>query len=108
MYTKFTPLLLFYLRYSSMYSFCITRLPLSTWDQWARGVDHECIMFCLGQPSTFFVLDYKDAYVEGKLKAFLQDLYSGKLHREFHYGPDPETTSEAVNVSHSLGIQSFT
>ncbi|KAK8372340.1 hypothetical protein O3P69_014964, partial [Scylla paramamosain] len=39
---------------------------------------------------------YKDAYVEGKLKAFLQDLYSGKLHREFHYGPDPETTSEAA------------
>ncbi|XP_045127399.1 endoplasmic reticulum resident protein 44-like [Portunus trituberculatus] len=40
--------------------------------------------------------DYKDAYIEGKLKAFLQDLYSGKLHREFHYGPDPETTSEAA------------
>ncbi|XP_071449615.1 endoplasmic reticulum resident protein 44-like [Hetaerina americana] len=24
----------------------------------------------------------------GLLKSFLQDLYSGKLHREFHYGPD--------------------
>ncbi|KAG8225403.1 hypothetical protein J437_LFUL004603 [Ladona fulva] len=24
----------------------------------------------------------------GLLKAFLQDLYSGKLHREYHYGPD--------------------
>lgn len=32
--------------------------------------------------------DFNDIFVEGKLKAFLQDLYSGKLHREFHYGPD--------------------
>lgn len=32
--------------------------------------------------------------VPGKLKQFLQDLYSGKLHREFHYGPDPTTSEE--------------
>lgn len=32
---------------------------------------------------------FEDIFVPGKLKAFLQDLYSGKLHREFHYGPDP-------------------
>ncbi|KAL0108375.1 hypothetical protein PUN28_015131 [Cardiocondyla obscurior] len=32
--------------------------------------------------------DFNDIFVEGKLKDFLQDLYSGKLHREFHYGPD--------------------
>uniref|UniRef100_A0A146KR41 Endoplasmic reticulum resident protein 44 n=1 Tax=Lygus hesperus TaxID=30085 RepID=A0A146KR41_LYGHE len=25
----------------------------------------------------------------GRLKQFVQDLYSGKLHREYHYGPDP-------------------
>ncbi len=24
------------------------------------------------------------------MRQFLMDLYSGKLHREFHYGPDPE------------------
>lgn len=35
--------------------------------------------------------NYKDMEIPGKLKQFLQDLYSGKLHREFHYGPDPET-----------------
>lgn len=29
--------------------------------------------------------------VQGKLKQFIQDLYSGKLHREFHYGPDDES-----------------
>lgn len=32
------------------------------------------------------------------MKNFLNDLYSGKLHREFHYGPDPESTSEAAQV----------
>lgn len=32
--------------------------------------------------------DFNDIFIEGKLKAFLADLYSGKLHREFHYGPD--------------------
>jgi len=37
---------------------------------------------------------YEDAQIPGKLKNFLQDLYSGKLHREFHYGPDKETTSD--------------
>ncbi|XP_064466154.1 endoplasmic reticulum resident protein 44-like [Ornithodoros turicata] len=33
--------------------------------------------------------DFKQLTVPGKLKAFVEDLYSGKLHREFHYGPDP-------------------
>ncbi|KAK7084105.1 Endoplasmic reticulum resident protein 44 [Halocaridina rubra] len=42
--------------------------------------------------------DYSEAYVPGKLKSFLADLYSGKLHREFHYGPDPETTEEVAQV----------
>ena len=27
--------------------------------------------------------------VPGKLKQFIADLHSGKLHREFHHGPDP-------------------
>lgn len=27
--------------------------------------------------------------VPGKLKQFVLDLHSGKLHREFHHGPDP-------------------
>lgn len=31
--------------------------------------------------------DYKEIHQPGRLKAFLDDLYSGKLHREFHYGP---------------------
>ncbi|KAI4485145.1 hypothetical protein M0804_006650 [Polistes exclamans] len=32
---------------------------------------------------------FQDINIEGKLKAFIHDLYSGKLHREFHRGPDP-------------------
>lgn len=32
--------------------------------------------------------NFQDIFKPGKLKSFLQDLYSGKLHREFHYGPD--------------------
>ena len=35
--------------------------------------------------------NYKEMNIPGKVKTFLQDLYSGKLHREFHYGPDPVT-----------------
>lgn len=31
---------------------------------------------------------FQDINIEGKLKAFIHDLYSGKLHREFHHGPD--------------------
>jgi len=38
---------------------------------------------------------YEDSRKPGKVKQFLQDLYSGKLHREFHYGPDdPEEEEE--------------
>ena len=33
---------------------------------------------------------YENIRIPGKMKQFLQDLYSGKLHREFHYGPDKE------------------
>ncbi|XP_056640972.1 endoplasmic reticulum resident protein 44 [Diorhabda sublineata] len=38
--------------------------------------------------------NYKDIEIPGKLKQFLKDLYSGKLHREFHYGPDSDTNTE--------------
>lgn len=33
--------------------------------------------------------DFKDLNVPGKLRQFVLDLHSGKLHREFHHGPDP-------------------
>ncbi|KAK1172330.1 endoplasmic reticulum resident protein 44-like isoform X2, partial [Acipenser oxyrinchus oxyrinchus] len=33
--------------------------------------------------------DFSDLNVPGKLKQFVQDLHSGKLHREYHHGPDP-------------------
>ncbi|XP_066245000.1 endoplasmic reticulum resident protein 44 [Euwallacea similis] len=37
---------------------------------------------------------YEDMEIPGKLKQYLQDLYSGKLHREFHHGPDSDTETE--------------
>ncbi|XP_011179860.1 endoplasmic reticulum resident protein 44 isoform X1 [Zeugodacus cucurbitae] len=53
---------------------------------------------------------FQDMYQPGKLKQFLQDLYSGKLHREFHYGPDPsgnEVQTEVVMKGTSPPESSF-
>merc|ERR1712045_253649 len=33
---------------------------------------------------------YEDSRTPGKVRQFILDLYSGKLHREFHYGPDED------------------
>uniref|UniRef100_A0A1I7UY31 Thioredoxin domain-containing protein n=1 Tax=Caenorhabditis tropicalis TaxID=1561998 RepID=A0A1I7UY31_9PELO len=35
--------------------------------------------------------NFEDIHVPGKLRQFVLDLHSGKLHREFHHGPDPVT-----------------
>lgn len=43
----------------------------------------------------------QDVNIPGKLKQFLLDLHSGKLHREFHYGPDT-TVTETIN-SNQIG-----
>ncbi|XP_044734540.1 endoplasmic reticulum resident protein 44-like [Chrysoperla carnea] len=40
--------------------------------------------------------DIKEMDKPGRLKQFLQDLYSGKLHREFHYGPDDPTETNEI------------
>jgi endoplasmic reticulum resident protein 44 len=62
--------------------------------------------------------NFKDMYTPGKLKQFLADLYSGKLHRwvsnclrslpsltvdihrEFHYGPDEPKKEENHHAQH--------
>ncbi|XP_022187839.2 endoplasmic reticulum resident protein 44 isoform X1 [Nilaparvata lugens] len=41
--------------------------------------------------------DIKDMETPGKLLQFIKDLYSGKLHREFHHGPDP---NEVLAIEH--------
>ena len=46
---------------------------------------------------------YDDMNVPGKLKQFLADLYSGKLHREFHYGPDEKEEEETNEVQDTTG-----
>jgi len=45
---------------------------------------------------------FEDITIPGKLKQFLKDLYSGKLHREFHYGPDPATEAPE-QIEHKPG-----
>jgi len=40
---------------------------------------------------------YEDMRIPGKVRQFILDLYSGKLHREFHYGPDePEEENNVI------------
>ena len=43
--------------------------------------------------------NYEDMKIQGRVKTFLQDLYSGKLHREFHYGPDPAQEKKEEKAS---------
>lgn len=41
---------------------------------------------------------FDDMYNKGKLKKFVEDLHTGKLHREFHYGPEKtEEDTEETN-----------
>lgn len=42
---------------------------------------------------------FEDMYTPGKLKQFVEDLHSGKLHREFHYGPDRTEEISSNNVA---------
>nr|KAF6433332.1 endoplasmic reticulum protein 44 [Molossus molossus] len=42
--------------------------------------------------------DFKDILIPGRLKQFVFDLHSGKLHREFHHGPDPTDTAQGQEV----------
>jgi endoplasmic reticulum resident protein 44 len=40
---------------------------------------------------------FGDISIPGRLKQFVQDLHSGKLHREFHFGPDPSSNQDDSN-----------
>ncbi|CAG5119206.1 unnamed protein product, partial [Candidula unifasciata] len=41
----------------------------------------------------------------GLLKQFVEDLHSGKLHREFHHGPDPTTQPETEQAAQEGGAE---
>lgn len=47
--------------------------------------------------------DYSRMDEPGALKQFLADLYSGKLHREFHYGPADDMAEKATQASEISG-----
>ncbi|XP_072460682.1 endoplasmic reticulum resident protein 44 isoform X1 [Notamacropus eugenii] len=42
--------------------------------------------------------DFKDLSIPNKLKQFVLDLHSGKLHREFHHGPDPTDVAPGQHI----------
>jgi endoplasmic reticulum resident protein 44 len=42
--------------------------------------------------------------VPGKLRQFILDLHSGKLHREFHHGPDP-TLATQPGMNQQVGVE---
>ncbi|KAK3740163.1 hypothetical protein QZH41_014093, partial [Actinostola sp. cb2023] len=47
---------------------------------------------------------YEDMRIPGKLKQFVDDLHTGKLHREFHHGPDePGQPDVVVDMGGDLG-----
>lgn len=54
----------------------------------------------------FFQISFR---TPGLLSQFIADLHSGKLHREFHHGPDPTTTPPApgvcINYSNDLTLR---
>ncbi|XP_076062689.1 endoplasmic reticulum protein 44 [Oratosquilla oratoria] len=52
--------------------------------------------------------DYNEMETPGKMKQFLGDLYSGKLHREFHYGPDPDSTEAPTEEAQDAGSDDTT
>ena len=46
---------------------------------------------------------YEDMRTPGKVRQFILDLYSGKLHREFHYGPDEDEKEEENEIQDTTG-----
>ncbi|CAL8257015.1 unnamed protein product [Boreogadus saida] len=50
----------------------------------------ECPVIAIDSFRHMYVFpEFKDLMIHGKLRQFVLDLHSGKLHREFHHGPDP-------------------
>lgn len=67
--------------------------------------------WCISQRRNLMYVFVSASYsIPGKLKQFVLDLHSGKLHREFHHGPDPtESTPGQVSISTlSVSLISFT
>ncbi|KAM9782953.1 endoplasmic reticulum resident protein 44 [Neosynchiropus ocellatus] len=47
--------------------------------------------------------DFKDVSIPGRLRQFVLDLHSGKLHREFHHGPDPTDSTPGQEEMGEVG-----
>lgn len=51
--------------------------------------------------------DTKNMDKPGVVKKFINDLHSGKLHREFHYGPDPSDVGQDTEIPTSPPESAF-
>lgn len=49
--------------------------------------------------------EYNDIFKPGMLKNFVADLHSGKLHREFHNGPDISIVNSEVSGHNEQPIE---
>jgi len=56
---------------------------------------HDCPVIAIDSFKHMYNFpNYRDIHQPGKLRQFVADLHSGKLHREFHDGPDPTTVPQ--------------
>uniref|UniRef100_A0A5F9DGH4 Endoplasmic reticulum resident protein 44 n=1 Tax=Oryctolagus cuniculus TaxID=9986 RepID=A0A5F9DGH4_RABIT len=59
----------------------------------------DCPVIAIDSFRHMYVFEnFKDVLIPGKLKQFVFDLHSGKLHREFHHGPDPTDRAPGEQV----------
>lgn len=52
--------------------------------------------------------NYDDAAIPGRLKAFINDFFSGKLHREYHFGPETIEISEKSQADVTITTEQST
>lgn len=58
----------------------------------------------VAKPSVHNFPKFQDIHVPNKLKRFIDDLHSGKLHREFHDGPDKVTNAPQLQIGEEKKI----
>jgi endoplasmic reticulum resident protein 44 len=49
--------------------------------------------------------DFKEITIPGRIKTFIDDLHSGKLHRVFHYGFDPNEPSTQAAIGEDTTVK---
>eukprot|EP00071_Canis_lupus_P047174 XP_022280731.1 endoplasmic reticulum resident protein 44 [Canis lupus familiaris] len=71
---------------------CVPLVREITFENGEVWLSDMCYLFKL---NFYFTFNFR---IPGKLKQFVFDLHSGKLHREFHHGPDPTDIAPGQQV----------